>query len=183
MSVIYRIKLYRSVIQLPFSYILVNWMAKLYPVFNFFDSRPGDMRRILEKGNSVVLTGATVQATICVKVTEFAFLETGFVYLTFLHCRIKRPPIKHMSHVFCPRFMKFLWNVWHQHLNPRYLWVIEEKGHRKDFAKNKYSINVTLIRNPALEFLFISLSSFCYYSYAISHLNSKFNIQYYLQFE
>lgn len=79
-------------------------MAKLYPVFNFFDSRPGDMRRILEKGNSVVLTGATVQATICVKVTEFAFLETGFVYLTFLHCRIKRPPIKHMSHVFCPRF-------------------------------------------------------------------------------
>lgn len=127
----------------------------------------------MEKGNNVLLTGASVEATICVKVTEFAFLETGFVYWRFCIEELKGHQSNIWAMCFASILLTFLWNVLHQHLNPRYLWVIEEKGHCKDFAKNIYSINVKLIRNPALEFLFISLSSFCYYSYAISHLNSK----------
>lgn len=136
MSVIYRMKLYRSVIQLPFSYILVNWMAKLYPVFNFSDSRPGYMRRILDKGNSVVLTGASVQSTlICVKRDRICFFTDGVcLFDVFAWKKLKSHQSNIWAMCFASVVLRFLWNVLHQHLNPRYLWVIEEKGHRKVFA-------------------------------------------------
>lgn len=97
----HRINLYHPVNQSPFSYILVDKMAKLYPVFSFFESRPGDVRGEGEQRSFDCYKCAIYadNRKMC-KVTEFAFLQTGFVYLTFSHERIKSPSIKHMNHVF-----------------------------------------------------------------------------------